>query len=119
MREAVGPWKVVTYHESYAIAGKESVQGMPGGRAWCEALESVADERDRHLLTYEGHVTHLTDRDRALLDHAPDGLTVIGSADEIRAHLSALSHRGVHEVIYTPSGPDLARELEAFAAARN
>jgi 5,10-methylenetetrahydromethanopterin reductase len=41
----------------------------------------------------------------------------IGEADTIRARLAWLGENGVREVIYTPSGPDVARELQAFAAA--
>ena len=32
VREAVGPWKVVTYHEAYAIGGPDAVDALPGGR---------------------------------------------------------------------------------------
>ena len=117
VREAVGPWQVVNYHEAYAIAGADALDAMPGGRAWREALEALAPQGERHLLTHEGHVTHLSDRDRPLLDHARNPLVTIGDADRIRAHLSWLGENGVREVIYTPSGPDVARELEAFAAA--
>jgi 5,10-methylenetetrahydromethanopterin reductase len=67
-----------------------------------------------------GHVTHLTERDHRLLDDAPDGSATIGAPDEIAARVDELSRQGLHEVIYTPSGPDVARELQAFysAAAR-
>jgi len=44
-------------------------------------------------------------------------LTTIGSADEIQARVALSGEQGVREVIYTPSGPDVARELEAFYAA--
>ena len=52
---------------------------MPGGRAWREALEALAPEGERHLLAFEGHVTHLTERDRPLLDHI-DVKTMVGDA---------------------------------------
>jgi 5,10-methylenetetrahydromethanopterin reductase len=117
VRDAVGPWKVVGYHEAYAVVGPEAVDAMPGGRDWREALEALAPEGQRHLLTHEGHVTHLTERDRVLLDHAHDGLAAIGSADEIAARIGLLGEQGVQEVIYTPSGADVARELEAFYTA--
>ena len=42
VRDAVGPWKVVSYHEAYAIVGPDVVDGLPGGRAWREALEELA-----------------------------------------------------------------------------
>ena len=117
VRKAVGPWQVVGYHEAYAIAGADAVDAMPGGQAWRETLEALAPQGERHLLTHAGHVTQLSDRDRPLLDDARNPLVTIGDADRIRAHLSWLGEHGVHEVIYTPSGPDVAHELEAFAAA--
>ncbi|RDH76611.1 LLM class flavin-dependent oxidoreductase [Mycolicibacterium moriokaense] len=117
VRNAVGPWKVVTYHEAYAIAGPDAVDALPGGRAWREALERLAPPGERHLITHEGHVTHLTDRDRELLDHTPDGLVTIGTPDEIAARVAELSGQGLQEIIFTPSGPDVERELKAFHAA--
>jgi 5,10-methylenetetrahydromethanopterin reductase len=117
VREAVGPWKVVTYHETYAIAGPDAVDALPGGRAWRDDVEALAPEGERHLITHQGHVTHLTDRDHRLLDHAPDGLATIGPPDEIGAHVTELAQRGVREVIFTPSGSDIERELTAFYAA--
>ncbi|HEX7426359.1 MAG TPA: LLM class flavin-dependent oxidoreductase [Mycobacterium sp.] len=116
-REAAGPWQVVTYHEAYAIAGPAAVDAMPGGRAWRDALETLAPEGERHLFTHQGHVTHLTERDHQLLDHADDGLATIAEAGEIASRIAGLSERGVREVILTPSGKDVARELEAFYAA--
>jgi 5,10-methylenetetrahydromethanopterin reductase len=117
VREAVGPWKVVRYHETYVIAGPDAVDALPGGRKWRDTVEALAPEGERHLITHQGHVTHLTDRDHRLLDHAPDGLATIGSPDEIKAHVTELAQGGVREVIYTPSGSDVARELTAFYAA--
>lgn len=89
---------------------------MRGGRAWREALERLALPGDRHLLTHEGHVTYLTERDRLLLDHARNPLVTIGGRERIRGQLVSLGESGVREVVYTPSGPDVARELKAFAA---
>ncbi len=117
VREAVGPWKVVTYHEAYAIAGPDAVDALPGGREWRDALERLAPEGQRHLLTHEGHVTALTERDHQLLDHAPDGLATVGVPAEIGARGAELEQQGVQEVIYTPSGPDIARELTSLYSA--
>jgi 5,10-methylenetetrahydromethanopterin reductase len=117
VRNAVGPWKVVTYHEAYAIAGSDAVDALPGGRTWREALETLAPQGERHLFTHEGHVTHLTERDHQLLDLAPDGLVTIGAPDEVAARVGELSQQGVQEIIYTPSGGDVARELETFYSA--
>ena len=117
VRAAVGPWQVVTYHETYAIAGPDAVDALPGGRAWRDALERLAPEGQRHLLTHQGHVTALTERDHQLLDHAPDGLVTVGASAEISARVSELGQQGVQEIIYTPSGPDIARELTSFYCA--
>ena len=117
VREAVGPWKVVAYHEAYAVAGAAAVDAMPGGRAWREAVEELALPGQRHLLIHEGHVTHLSQRDRPLLDERSAYPVTVGDPDTIRTALAQLANRGVQEVIYTPSGPDVARELTAFSTA--
>jgi 5,10-methylenetetrahydromethanopterin reductase len=120
VRDAVGPWKVVSYHEAYSVVGADAVDAMPGGRAWRDAVEKLAPQGERHLVTHQGHVTDLTERDHQLLDHADDGLATIAEASEIGSRVRDLGRQGVQEVIYTPSGPDVARELTTFyAAARN
>lgn len=114
VREAIGPWRVVDWHNAYATGGAAAVDAMPGGRAWREALEALVPSGERHLLTFEGHVTHLPDRDRPLLEHI-DLKTMVGDAARIGRQLSRLAGSGFQEIIYTPTGPDVARELRAFA----
>jgi 5,10-methylenetetrahydromethanopterin reductase len=116
VRESIGPWRVVDWHTAYAHGGAETVDGMPGGHAWREAVEALAPDGERHLPTFEGHVTHLTDRDRALLEHI-DVKTMVGDAARIGRQISRLADTGFAEIIYTPIGPDVARELRAFASA--
>jgi 5,10-methylenetetrahydromethanopterin reductase len=116
VHEAVGPWRVVDWHNAYATGGAAAVDEKPGGRAWREALESLAPDGERHLLTFEGHVTHLADRDRGLLDHV-NLRTLVGDPTWISRGLARLGAAGFRELIYTPSGPDVVRELTAFAAA--
>jgi 5,10-methylenetetrahydromethanopterin reductase len=116
VREAIGPWRVVDWHNAYAKGRAEAVDALPGGRAWREALEALAPEDERHTLIYEGHVTHLPDRDRLLLDHI-DTKAMVGDAARISRQLDRLGQAGFREVIYTPTGPDVPRELRAFAAA--
>ncbi len=117
VREAIGPWRVTDWHNAYAQAGAEAVDALPGGVGWREALEALAPEGERHLLTFEGHVTHLTDRDRPLLEHI-DLETTVGDVGRVSRQLSRLAAMGFAEIIYTPTGPDPARELQAFASAR-
>jgi len=43
--------------------------------------------------------------------------TMVGDAARIGRQLSRLVDTGFQEIIYTPTGPDVARELRAFASA--
>ncbi|WP_194903864.1 LLM class flavin-dependent oxidoreductase [Catenulispora rubra] len=114
--EAIGPWRVVDWHNAYAKGGAEAVDGLAGGQAWRAELEALAPHDRRHLLTFEGHVTHLPMRDRRLLEHV-DRKTMVGDRARIARQLSRLSDAGYSEVVYTPTGPDVARELREFASA--
>ncbi|OAA25825.1 5,10-methylenetetrahydromethanopterin reductase [Frankia sp. EI5c] len=116
VREAIGPWRVIPWHTSYAVGGAAAVDALPGGEQWRMALEALAPEAERHLLTFEGHVTHLAERDRPLLEHI-DTRTMVGDPASIGRALGRLAATGFSEIMYQPSGPDVARELRAFAAA--
>ena len=115
-REAVGPWRIVDWHNAYATGGAAAVDALPGGQAWREELEALAPVGERHLLAFEGHVTGLTARDRPLLQHN-DVKAMVGDPARVRRQLSRLADAGYREVIYTPTGPDVARELRALACA--
>lgn len=116
VREAVGPWRVVDWHNAYGKGGAAAVDAMPGGADWRKALEALAPEDERHLLTFEGHVTHLPDRDRLLLDHI-DTRTLVGDRSRVARQLARMASAGFGEIVYTPSGPDVSRELRMFASA--
>jgi 5,10-methylenetetrahydromethanopterin reductase len=124
IREAIGPWRVIGWHTAYAAGGAKAVDAMPGGQAWRESLEALTPEDQRHLLTFEGHVTHLPDRDLRLLEHIDlvddadiDVTNLVGDAAHISKKLARLADIGFNEIIYTPAGPDVARELRTFASA--
>jgi 5,10-methylenetetrahydromethanopterin reductase len=116
VREAVAPWRVSAWHTTYATGGADAVDALPGGAGWRAALDALAPEDERHLFTFEGHVTHLTERDRLLLEHV-DVKTMVSDAASIGRKLGRLGEAGFAEVMYTPTGPDVPRELAAFAAA--
>jgi len=119
VRAAVGPWFVTRYHAIYEWA-PDALEGMPGGADWRARLERERPEGERHLGVHEGHVVTVTDRDRPLLDAAGPALLdtgMTGDRDRVRAQLGKIEAAGVTEVIYTPAGPDIVRELEAFASA--
>ena len=94
-----------------------SVDGLPGGSEWRADLEQVP-ANVRHLAVHDDHMVFVNERDRRLL--SGDALPVFtwtGSATDIRARLDALEGAGATEVLYAPMGPDIGRELRAFAAA--
>jgi 5,10-methylenetetrahydromethanopterin reductase len=119
---AVGPWRVLGFHATYARGGAAAVDALPGGAQWRAELEALLPEGQRHLLTFEGHVTHLADRDMPLLRAASVGGAargeITGDPAAVRSGIERVAGSGYQELIYTPSGPDVARELRAFAAAR-
>jgi len=116
VRQAIGPWRVVRWHAAYAVGGGAAVDAMPGGVDWRSAIEARAPVGERHLLAFEGHVTHLAERDLPLLDHI-DVDAMVGDVPSIARKLDRLARAGFCEVIYTPSGPDTARELRTLAEA--
>lgn len=119
-RGAIGPWYVVSYHAIWE-AFPEGVAGMPGGAQWLADVEAARPEGERHLTVHRGHVTHVEGRDRAVLDLADEATLAahgwVGEAADIRARVDAAAANGVGEILFTPSGPDVAREMRAFAAA--
>ena len=119
---AVGPWGVTRWHTAYHHGGAAAVDALPGGATWRASIEALAPEKERHLLTFQGHVTHLTERDVALLEHVDvNGRTSnvlemkVGEPAAVKQALSRLAAAGHQEVMYNPSGPNVGRELEAFA----
>jgi 5,10-methylenetetrahydromethanopterin reductase len=118
--EAAGPGLAVALHARLEMAGSEAVDRVPGGQVWREAVEQVPESR-RHLAVHEGHVVVLTDRDRAALaagaaSKIPD-LTLTGTAADVRARIDRFVEQGITELAYHPAGPDIPRELRAFANA--
>jgi len=91
------------------------VDVLPGGHGWREALEELSPEGERHLFAFEGHVTDLPERDRNLLPHI-DVRTMVGSPDRIAHKVERLGETGFAELIYTPTGPNVPRELASFAS---
>ena len=118
--EAAGPGVAVVLHGMYERGGPAVVDTFPGGPEWRARLEEI-DERRRHLATHEGHLVELTDRDRAGLESGLSELigsfTLTAPAAEIGPRLAAFAAQGITELAFQPCGPNLPRELEAFAAA--
>src|SRR6266508_2918031 len=92
-----------------------SLAELPGGAAWRSAMETVP-ARERHLHTHEGHLTFPNAIDRkTLTGEAIRRYTLSGDAETLRGRLGNLASRGSTEIAYQPAGPDISRELTAFA----
>jgi 5,10-methylenetetrahydromethanopterin reductase len=112
---AAGHGAAVYYHFWFETG--RSMDDLPQGSAWVAAYADVpADER--HLAIHDQHLIALNDRDRAFV--TPEILVAMGGAfrpAELRERLGAMEAGGMTEIAYQPAGPDIPRELEAFAAA--
>jgi 5,10-methylenetetrahydromethanopterin reductase len=116
--EALGPAYATGVHAMHEWA-PEVISDVPGGDSWRSRLETDRPVGERHLAVHEGHLVAVTDRDRPLLDVAGAALLdgrFAGSASEVASWLEGIRAVGVTEVAYNPTGPDIARELEAFAS---
>ncbi|MDG2308544.1 MAG: LLM class flavin-dependent oxidoreductase [Candidatus Binatia bacterium] len=117
--EAAGPWFVTSYHGIFEMA-PDMMESLPGGPEWRAGIEAERPEGERHLALHEGHVVAVSDRDRPLIESAGPALldwSWTGDRSAIRAKLDEAKEAGATEILYSPSGPDVPRELDAFANA--
>ncbi len=107
---AAGPAVAVLLHGSYE-------QGAPLDTAWAEGIESI-DERTRHLAIHDRHLIAVTERDRPhVTGELIRAFTYTGSRAEISEKIAAAAAAGVSEIAFQPAGPDIPRELTAWASA--
>jgi 5,10-methylenetetrahydromethanopterin reductase len=115
---AAGAGAGVVYHRAFDLPGAPGRPGMPelpAGDVWRTAIEKVPP-RERHLHTHRGHLTFPNEIDRSVLTGSFIGKsTFTGEAAALRERMAALEARGVTEIAYQPAGPDIPRELTAFA----
>jgi 5,10-methylenetetrahydromethanopterin reductase len=115
VRAAAGAGVALVYHTTYEARG-DAVDALPNGRAWRESIERIP-EATRHLALHFGHGIEMNEHDRA---HVPmtdaKRLTFTGTPRELRARLADLEARGATEIVFGVRGPDMPRELRAFAA---
>jgi 5,10-methylenetetrahydromethanopterin reductase len=117
--DTLGPATAVLYHATYDRGGPDAVDALPNGRAWRARIESAPADR-RHLAVHAGHQLELNDADRMLFPDAASAIpkaALVGDAAQMRHQLAAWEASGITEVAFQPAGPDIAGELERFAAA--
>jgi 5,10-methylenetetrahydromethanopterin reductase len=115
---ATTPGLAVAYHVSY-LNGAEAVDSMPGGAEFRSAADSVP-ERRRHLVLHEGHFVAPNSLDRfppEAYEALVPKISLTGDPGRVRDKLDRFASMGVTEVAYQPIGPDIERELRAFATA--
>ncbi len=113
--DAAGSGAAVFYH--FWSENGRPMSDLPNGEAWVEAYADLpADER--HLAIHDRHLIALNERDAPFI--TPEFLTAMGavfSPPQLRARLEEMEAHGLTEIAYQPAGPDIPRELEAFANA--
>jgi 5,10-methylenetetrahydromethanopterin reductase len=118
VQAAAGPGNALAYHAAYEFGG--DVTALPGGDVWLDTINQ-SPPQDRHLAVHEQHLVALNHADTAAWAagswKAIRETTVTGTADEIGQRVSELAAAGITEIIYQPTGPDIAGELEAFRTA--
>jgi 5,10-methylenetetrahydromethanopterin reductase len=118
VQAAAGPGNALAYHAAYEFGG--DVTALPGGDVWLDIINQ-SPPQDRHLAVHDQHLVALNDADTAAWAagswKAIRQTTVTGTADEIGQRVSELGAEGVTEIIYQPTGPDIAGELDAFRTA--
>jgi len=118
--DAAGPWWVMGAHATLEMQGAEALGQWPGGEAYLERVAADRLEDQRHLAIHEGHCTHLTERDRILIDAVggkPQWRGWVAEAAEIKRRAEQQAAEGVSEVFFVPAGSDPLREVRAFAEA--
>jgi 5,10-methylenetetrahydromethanopterin reductase len=116
---AAGHALAVVFHALYERGGADAVRTFPGGDTWLRAIESIP-ERERHLVTHEGHLARLTDIDREPVSEGADlipALTFSGTPAQLRDRVASYEVLGVTEIVYQPAGPDIPGELARMADA--
>ena len=114
-RRPPGPGNALAYHAAYEFGG--DITTLPAGDVWLDTINQ-SPPPDRHLAVHDQHLIALNHADTAAWAagswKAIGKTTLTGSADEIGRRVNELAAQGITEIIYQPTGPDIAGELEAF-----
>jgi 5,10-methylenetetrahydromethanopterin reductase len=115
VRAAAGPGHALAYHAAYEFGG--DVTQLPGGEEWLKVI-TRRPVAERHLAIHDRHLIGLNQADEAAWAaggwNALAVTTVTGSPVHIAGQLARYAEQGITEIIYQPTGPDIAGELERF-----
>jgi 5,10-methylenetetrahydromethanopterin reductase len=110
--DAAGPAATFQLH----IGAQGMVSHLPEWAVYEERMTAFPEDR-RHLETHRGHLIEVTDLERPLVSaDLIRATTGSGTRAEVRRNLDDIEAQGVKGVLYGPMGPDIPRELAAFAA---
>jgi 5,10-methylenetetrahydromethanopterin reductase len=113
--EAAGHGAAVFYH--FVAENRLPIEIVPQGKEWAAAYDEVPED-ERHLALHDRHLIALNDRDRPFV--TPELMRMTGAVftpAELQEQLARFEASGATEIAYQPAGPDIQRELEAFANA--
>ena len=109
-----GPGGAVVYHAFYDL-GWGDLATLPSGNAWRQRADATP-ERTRHLDVHANHLIGLNALEEGIVTgEALAALCVATDAERWRTRIAASEQAGVTEIVYQPAGPDIERELTAFA----
>jgi 5,10-methylenetetrahydromethanopterin reductase len=112
---AAGPAAAAFYHGLYEWSA-DSLDDLPGGPEWRRRIEA-APERLRHLTLHDGHMVHVNERERDLVTADMIATwTFTGGRHDLAERAAQMELDGMTELVVQPAGPDIERELHAFAA---
>ncbi|WP_193044717.1 LLM class flavin-dependent oxidoreductase [Mycolicibacterium baixiangningiae] len=111
---AVAAAAVLHYHAVYERLGAVAVDALPGGPSWRAELEA-RPRGERHLAIHLVEPGPQVGLDRLVRCSGAVGLT--GTAAQVADEVARYAAAGVTELVYQPAGPDIERELDAFARA--
>jgi 5,10-methylenetetrahydromethanopterin reductase len=118
VRAAAGPGNALAYHAAYEFGG--DVAALPAGQVWLDIVNQTP-ALERHLAVHDQHLVALNEADEAAWTAGSSAAipttTLTGSATQLTERLTALAEQAITEIVYQPTGPDIAHELEAFISA--
>lgn len=109
---ATGHGAALAFHSAYETG---QTANLPGGVEYARQVDALP-ARSRHLTVHDGHLVTMNALDRQFV--TPEFMARLGRATDAetwRARLDDMEKDGVTEVVYQAAGPDIPRELTAFA----